>query len=86
MLGWREKLWVVNFGLGKSNDDCGLGAAEKEISEEEGAFPLIPSSTSVVKYSVLVSVDVALVILTCAVLMGCGAAEAVQQLLECWLG
>ena len=64
MLGCSEKLWVVNFGLGESNDDCGLGAAGREISEEEGAFPLIPSSTSVVKYSVLVSVDVALVILT----------------------
>ncbi len=42
----------------------------EEISREEGAFSLIPSSTSVVKYSVRVSVDVALVTLTCAGLMG----------------
>ena len=33
------------------------GSAEKEISQEEGANFLIPSSTSVVKNSVRVSVD-----------------------------
>ena len=48
MLGWREKLWVVNFGLGKSNDDCGLGAAGKRISQEEGNCSLMSSTFNVV--------------------------------------
>jgi hypothetical protein len=68
MLGLGEKVWVVNFGLGESNDDCGLGAAGKGILQEEGALPLIPSSSvlGAAEICVLVSVDASLVPLTWA--------------------
>jgi hypothetical protein len=48
LLGLGEKVWVVNFRLEKSNDDCGLGAAAETSEEEDEVNFFVTSSSNVV--------------------------------------
>jgi hypothetical protein len=75
MLGLGEKVWVVNFRLGKTNDDCGLRAAGKQILKEEGDCSLIPSSTCVAD-----CVRDEVVLRYCFIIITCGAQVGTVEL------